>query len=144
MGIDGVASETMSAGSKKKVKKSERESKREQSPLINYSTYLENTLPNSSQLKLEIFVLSFKQGSHSPSGCLFPASKHSIDAMNNFICWKFGHCKSLGPIWLILNWIDWLVFMWTCDPAWIPYNSSHLWHFRSKRMSPSSEGHRKR
>ena len=70
----------------------------EQGPLINYSTYLENILSNSSQLKLEISVLSFNQGSDSPPGCLFLASKQSTDVVNNFISWKFGHCKSSGPI----------------------------------------------
>lgn len=82
--------------------KSEREKKerkeRAQGPLINYSTYLENILPNSSLMKPEISVLSFNQGSHSPPGCLFAASKHSTDAVNNFISWKFRFCKSSGPI----------------------------------------------
>lgn len=90
-------------------------------------------------LKLEISKLFFNQGSHSPLGCLFPASKHSIDVVNNFISWKFSHCKSSGPIWLILNWMGWLVVKWTYDPAVIPHNSSHPWHFRSKRMSPANE-----
>lgn len=76
----------------------EREKEKEQGPLISYSIYLKNILPTSSQLKLEIFVLSFYQGSHSPPGCLVLASKQSIDVVNNFISWKFGHCKSSGPI----------------------------------------------
>ena len=117
---------------------------REQGPWINYSTYLENILPNSSLMKPEISVLSFNQGSHAPPGCLFAASKPSTDAVNNFINWKSGFCKSSGPIWLIWNWMGCLVIKWTYDPASIPHNSSHLWQFRSKRMSPASEGHGKR
>lgn len=89
-------------------------------------------------------MLSFNQGSHSPPGCLFPASKHSTDAMTNFIGWKCGYCTSSGPIWLTLNWMDWFVVMWTYDPALIPHYSSHPWYFRSKSMSSASEGCGKR
>ena len=89
-----------------------RERERKQGPLISYSTYLKNILPTSSQLKLEISMLSFYQGSHSPPGCLFLASKQSIDVVNNFLSWKFSHCKSSGPIWLILNLMGWLVVIY--------------------------------
>lgn len=99
MGIDVVASETkLPQGRVKTQRERERETESVQGLLINYSSYLENILPSSSQMKPEISVLSFNQGSHSTPGCLFAAAKRSSDAVSNFISWKFGHCKSSGPI----------------------------------------------
>lgn len=126
MSMDGVASQTKSP---RGWKIRERGRRKRAGFIINYSTYLENIFPSSSLMKLEISVLSFK---HSPSGCLFAASKHFTDAGNNFINWKFRFCKSSGPIWLIWNWMGCLVIMCTYDPASIPNNSSHLWRLSQK------------
>lgn len=67
-------------------------------------------------------------------GCFFLVLKYFIDVVNNFISWKFSYCKFLGFIWLILNWMGWLVVKWIYDLVVILYNFFYFWYFRLKRM----------
>lgn len=131
------------------LQKQNEKSERETEESIDQILYLLGEYPSElkySQLKLEISVFSVNQDSHSPAGCLFPASKHSTDAVKNFIIWKFGHWKSSEPIWLILDWVGWLSceYMTHHDASVIPHNSCLHWHSRSQRISSASEEHGKR